>query len=1344
MMFLRRIFMKVPGVVYILLLIGVGTAIVLKVSGGFSLANPTAIMGLVLLLITAFGIFGLMFTAKRKSGSKRGKELEGGMLRQHDRMVEREAEEEKARLGALRDQWDEARRFLHKSSINEYALPWFAIIGAPGCGKSTSLRHSGIDFPFNKLTGLGGTRNCDFWFSNEAVVLDTAGRLTVAEADAVDHSEWEEFLKLLKKARPNYPINGVIIAIPADSLLTESEEQHETTARQIKEKLDQFASVLDFRLPLYILLTKCDKIRGFADFFSEMSRDQQRQLIGWSHSADPGQPMTEEQFEDAFEELVQKLTAYRPTALKKAYEVVQDSRPVERALAFPDALRSIGPGLLTYLSVFSQGSIFQASHFFRGFYLSSGVQELGVMEAMKMKRKRGVKIKEHAGKKRKGEEGAASLERGLFIRDFYGKVFQERTLARPFQKAVDRQRIVAQVCWGIGTVIVALLGILWTIGAVGESKSVNALTASLTELDKEGVDQAVLSDVLRLADRVDENGSSLLSGLRDPISGREAAVLAAKTKIGVGAIERLDVDAAARRDALKPWRSVPEPPADPAIPNELVSNACDASSAAAGLGTELDAMGRPDELEKRESVRAINKLKEQDRETLTGRPIGPTHWTEVAGWALGPMDREATKKERDRGAAAATAYQAVHDETQALLNTWRAAIRTVDGVQGATPELALEFDSRCSDFRVLLSRNGSLEKDLDDWQRNADALIEAAEAFNVRAGYQNGVVAALRRLEAGCADDASRASGGDVAGTIELMPDNVIALHKRLLGLIRQWLDLRKEITGGATGAQENLFSELDRLSYPAGVVPQLPEAKIKAARDEARAIQKQLEGMPNAEPYNCQREIVKYIAVSAAAIAEDAPTELWLSAFRGLEQQNRPSLALLTADDVVTRANRWQAWRLAVFNKARIESPSDRDMVDRIWLHCLQELTAHASEVDGKFRTVAEGYLQDRSQTGDLEEWLAATRATLQTGITEIANFEASGTTVAGQYGPFWQKSVDRKEFYFGGYPMTLPSVLATGRARMLQYKDEVSGVGGGGAGGDAEQSLSTLGGLWGVLKSGEVQQRSFKFMFTDPSGGHYLNKGSIQALELPTNLIAWEERAQSALSADLDNAIRRAWAAFGANNPLKRRYPFSTSVKEELDFKQLSQVTQYDPMDVLTRIAGDRPALQKYAISNILRSEADWRSYREFLETWQRFGLEVDGGSSGVVTVVLKRCQPEVQGDVIDIVFPTVKVRSEGTESVVIVQDREVSLNWTGSADGEFKLTVEYGKAGVFETAVRGVWWPVRLSNDRIQPGAAIDLLPENRSTGKRLQVRLEVTVVTANGARLPSTDIPYPEAR
>ncbi|TIT44996.1 MAG: type VI secretion system membrane subunit TssM, partial [Mesorhizobium sp.] len=101
-------------------------------------------------------------------------------------------------------------------------MPWYVIVGPPATGKTTALRQSGLNFPIDltdDLQGVGGTRNCDWFFSENAVLIDTAGRYVQQESQPdVDAAEWLGFLDLLKKHRGRRALNGVIVALSIDAL----------------------------------------------------------------------------------------------------------------------------------------------------------------------------------------------------------------------------------------------------------------------------------------------------------------------------------------------------------------------------------------------------------------------------------------------------------------------------------------------------------------------------------------------------------------------------------------------------------------------------------------------------------------------------------------------------------------------------------------------------------------------------------------------------------------------------------------------------------------------------------------------------------------------------------------------------------------------------------------------------------------------------------------------------------------------------------------------------------------------------------------------------------------------
>ncbi|KAA1349606.1 type VI secretion system membrane subunit TssM, partial [Escherichia coli] len=130
---------------------------------------------------------------------------------------------------------------------------------------------------------IGGTRNCDWWFTNEAVLLDTAGRYTTQESEQVqDAGEWLEFINLLRKYRRRQPINGVIITISISDLLSQSAEASRQQAVNLRQRLSELHEQLGIRFPVYVMVTKADLLKGFRAWFADYDKAQRDQIWGFT------------------------------------------------------------------------------------------------------------------------------------------------------------------------------------------------------------------------------------------------------------------------------------------------------------------------------------------------------------------------------------------------------------------------------------------------------------------------------------------------------------------------------------------------------------------------------------------------------------------------------------------------------------------------------------------------------------------------------------------------------------------------------------------------------------------------------------------------------------------------------------------------------------------------------------------------------------------------------------------------------------------------------------------------------------------------------------------------------
>jgi type VI secretion system protein ImpL len=290
----------------------------------------------------------------------------------------RAAEEEAA---ALRERMSEALALLKKARGSKgylYEQPWYVIIGPPGAGKTTALVNAGLRFPLaaemgqRAVAGVGGTRLCDWWFTEDAVLIDTAGRYTTQDSDAsVDRAGWEAFLGLLKRTRQRQPLNGVIVAIAVSDIAAAAREERLAHAHAVRRRVKELEEKLSVRLPVYLLLTKADLIAGFSEFFDELDRERRAQVWGGTFALADSEAGPAARFPDEFEALAERLN-------ERLFDRLQAERsPERRALiaGFPSQLASLEEAIAEFISEAFAGSRLDPAPMLRGFYLTSGTQE---------------------------------------------------------------------------------------------------------------------------------------------------------------------------------------------------------------------------------------------------------------------------------------------------------------------------------------------------------------------------------------------------------------------------------------------------------------------------------------------------------------------------------------------------------------------------------------------------------------------------------------------------------------------------------------------------------------------------------------------------------------------------------------------------------------------------------------------------------------------------------------------------------------------------------------------------------------------------------------------------------
>ena len=251
-------------------------------------------------------------------------------------------------------------------------MPWYVIIGPPGSGKTTALRQSGLKFPLDlsdDLKGVGGTRNCDWFFTEDAVLVDTAGRYVQQQsAPEVDAAEWLGFLDMLKKHRGRRALNGVILTLSVKELLS-GEASVQAHGREIRKRLAELRERLQIQLPVYLMISKADLIPGFEPFFVGLSTREREQVWGATVPTNIRVDGTVIERETR--------TLYAGLETRMAERLAQDVPLVRRAeiFRFPAQMQALDQPLKMLIETVFGDSKYEDSPWFRGFYFTSATQE---------------------------------------------------------------------------------------------------------------------------------------------------------------------------------------------------------------------------------------------------------------------------------------------------------------------------------------------------------------------------------------------------------------------------------------------------------------------------------------------------------------------------------------------------------------------------------------------------------------------------------------------------------------------------------------------------------------------------------------------------------------------------------------------------------------------------------------------------------------------------------------------------------------------------------------------------------------------------------------------------------
>jgi type VI secretion system protein ImpL len=257
------------------------------------------------------------------------------------------------------------------------SLPLLYLLGEANSAKTTMLIKSGLDPEL--LAGqvyrdqdVVPTPVANLWYANSCAFAEAGDALRKAPA---------LWTRLIRKTRPRAsrsamgkvaPVRAAVVSVSTELFLGSSASDASlATARSTNQMLRDLARQLGTEVPVYVILTKLDRVPGFAEFVRNLSEDEVSQPLGlaFPRNAVSSGVYAEQAMAEAtgvLDRIFFSLSEFRLELLSRESE----AKNIDPVYEFPRELRKLRNNLASYLVEVTRPSQLNANPYLRGFYFS--------------------------------------------------------------------------------------------------------------------------------------------------------------------------------------------------------------------------------------------------------------------------------------------------------------------------------------------------------------------------------------------------------------------------------------------------------------------------------------------------------------------------------------------------------------------------------------------------------------------------------------------------------------------------------------------------------------------------------------------------------------------------------------------------------------------------------------------------------------------------------------------------------------------------------------------------------------------------------------------------------------
>ncbi|MFD1559804.1 type VI secretion system membrane subunit TssM [Paraburkholderia silviterrae] len=255
---------------------------------------------------------------------------------------------------------------------SKYRLPWIVVAGSAGSGKTSLLAGSGLRLhgPLPDGAPVPPTTQCDWWYADEAVLVDTPHDTLETRPDGTPEPNgiWATLTALLRRHRPRQPLNGVLLTVAADTLVAMAATERTACAERLARPLRALQTRLDVRVPVYVCVTRMDRLRGFSDYFRNLGHEAREAAWGIGYAlSDPRPSNPLWPAHNGLAELAKRLD----DGLCAALDAEPDADARALAYLFPQQFDVVRQAIASFCESLFREPRFEAPLHLRGIYFTA-------------------------------------------------------------------------------------------------------------------------------------------------------------------------------------------------------------------------------------------------------------------------------------------------------------------------------------------------------------------------------------------------------------------------------------------------------------------------------------------------------------------------------------------------------------------------------------------------------------------------------------------------------------------------------------------------------------------------------------------------------------------------------------------------------------------------------------------------------------------------------------------------------------------------------------------------------------------------------------------------------------